>query len=135
MSERDYLLTVELPLSVQVSKNRKFILNLNVYRNAHHRVLAVAKRLYHDEVCKLLAHQPPIPTPVRLEWTYYAPTRRRVDVDNPLSIVTKFTCDALVELGILPDDDYQHVLGSDTHWGGVDKDNPRVVLRVYPCKS
>lgn len=123
---------INLPLHVWVSGNKKFILNLNNYRNAHFQVLNKAKRLYADEVMAALcgARVEPFNGGCLLTYTLYQPTNRRVDVSNPLSIIDKFTCDALTEIGILPDDSNKYIQSVAYIWGGVDKENPRCELEI-----
>ena len=101
------MVTLILPLEVFYSKKKKFILNLNNYRNAHYRVLSIAKKTYSDDLVEMIEKWDDIPrfdNPVDLEYVYYAKSNRRVDVSNPCSIIDKFTCDALVRVGILEDD-------------------------------
>lgn len=122
---------INLPLHVWVSGKTKFILNLNNYRNAHFQVLNKAKKLYAEEVSLSIGKQRPcFMGGCMLTYTLYQPTNRRVDVSNPLSIIDKFTCDALTELGILPDDSYKYVLSVAYNWGGVDPKNPRAELEI-----
>lgn len=129
---------LSLPLSVQVSKRKTFILNLNNYRNAHFQVLNKAKKMYIEEVISafpdkkfLVASQKQILfRKVELTYTLYQPTSRRVDISNPLSIIDKFTCDALVELGVLPDDASDNIPKVTYQWGGIDRENPRCEVEI-----
>jgi hypothetical protein len=43
---------IKLPLDVYYSKKKKFILNLNNYRNAHYRVLSTAKKIYSEDLSR-----------------------------------------------------------------------------------
>lgn len=122
---------LNLPLYVNISRNKKFILNLNNYRNAHFQPLNKAKKLYAEEVSLALGKQRACFTGgCMLTYTLYQPTNRRVDVSNPLSIIDKFTCDALTELGVLPDDSNKHIQSVHYQWGGVDSANPRAELEI-----
>ena len=88
------MVTMILPLEVYYSKNKKFILNLNNYRNAHYRILSSAKRIYSENLVAELNEwslKPKFKNPVTLEYVYYAKSNRRVDVSNPCSIIDKFT--------------------------------------------
>tara|TARA_R100000655_G_scaffold109410_1_gene163830 strand:+ start:247 stop:702 length:456 start_codon:yes stop_codon:yes gene_type:complete len=129
------MVTLILPLEVFYSKKKKFILNLNNYRNAHYRVLSIAKKTYSDDLVEMIEKWDDIPrfdNPVDLEYVYYAKSNRRVDVSNPCSIIDKFTCDALVRVGILEDDSSKQIKSITYVYGGVDKDNPRCVLEIFP---
>lgn len=127
------MITLILPLEVYYSKNKKFILNLNNYRNAHYRVLSSAKRIYSENLVAEINEWSSIPKykkPVTLEYVYYAKSNRRVDVSNPCSIIDKFTCDALVKAKILEDDSSKQIKEIYYIYGGVDKENPRCRLTI-----
>ena len=124
------IIKINLPLTVHTSKNKKFILNLNNYRNAYFRVLSIAKKNYTQELLPELADLPKFTEPVTLTYTYYAKTKRRIDISNPCSIIDKFACDALVKAGILKDDSYEHVNQVTYKFGGFDKEDPRCELTV-----
>ena len=121
---------IKLPLEVYYSKNKKFILNLNNYRNAHYRVLANAKKLYSENLQASFKDLEPFTEPVVLKYTYYARSKRRIDVSNPCSIIDKFTCDALVKAGVLEDDSSKQIKKVIYKYGGIDKNNPRCELKI-----
>jgi Holliday junction resolvase RusA-like endonuclease len=50
-------------------------------------------------------------------------------------VITKFTHDALVEFGILEDDNYNIVTEITYRFGGVDKDNPRCDVTIEECNE
>ena len=133
------MVTLILPFEVFYSKKKKFILNLNNYRNAHYRVLSIAKKTYSDDLVEMIKNLfikekwddiPRFDNPVDLEYVYYAKSNRRVDVSNPCSIIDKFTCDALVRVGILEDDSSKQIKSITYVYGGVDKENPRCRLTI-----
>tara|TARA_R110000751_G_scaffold255714_1_gene355255 strand:+ start:368 stop:763 length:396 start_codon:yes stop_codon:yes gene_type:complete len=121
---------IDLPLEVYYSKKKKFILNLNNYRNAHYRVLSISKKLYSDNLVPRLKDFPSYSEPVSLMYTYYARSKRRLDISNPCSIIDKFTCDALVKAEILEDDSFKQIKEVVYKFGGVEKDNPRCELVI-----
>ena len=121
---------IVLPLEVYYSKNKKFILNLNNYRNAHYRILSSAKRIYTENLVPRLKDFKSFSEPVSLKYTYYAKSNRRLDISNPCSIIDKFTCDALVKAEIIEDDSFIQVVEVVYKFGGVEKDNPRCVLEI-----
>jgi hypothetical protein len=120
---------IDLPLEVYYTKNKKFILNLNNYRNAHYRTLASAKKIYADNLVDRISH-PKYEEPVVLIYTYYAKSKRRLDVSNPCSIIDKFTCDALVKAEVLEDDSSKQIKQVIYKYGGIDKENPRCELVI-----
>ena len=58
-------------------KEKKFILNLNNYRNAHYRVLSTAKKIYSEDLVEKIQDLPKFIEPVRLTYTYYARSNRK----------------------------------------------------------
>ena len=121
---------IDLPLEIYYSKKKKFILNLNNYRNAHYRVLSISKRLYSENLVPRLKDFDRFTEPVSLTYTYYARSNRRLDISNPCSIIDKFTCDALVKAEILEDDSFKQIKEVVYKFGGVEKDNPRCELVI-----
>lgn len=61
--------------------------------------------------------------------------KRRFDIANICSVVDKFFLDALVELGYLPDDNASVVKAVVYTAGSIDKDNPRVDVKVVEFDS
>jgi len=120
---------IDLPLEVYYTKNKKFILNLNNYRNAHYRILSNAKKIYADNLVNRISY-PKYEEPVVLTYTYYAKSKRRLDVSNPCSIIDKFTCDALVKAEVLEDDSSKQIKKVIYKYGGIDKENPRCELVI-----
>lgn len=116
---------ISVPIFVIVTKKKKFWLNLNQYRNAHHFTLDKAKKKFKTIVTPKLSNIPFIDK-VRISYILYAPNERKRDVANVCSIVDKFFSDCLVEAGKLEDDDWQYLPLIAYGWGGVDKLNPRV---------
>ena len=121
---------VTLPLEVYYSEKKKFILNLNNYRNAHYRVLSIAKKVYTENLVARFKDYSRFNDPVSLEYIYYAKSNRRLDVSNPCSIIDKFTCDALVKAKIIEDDSFKQIKKVSYVFGGVDKHNPRCELTI-----
>lgn len=110
-------------------KPKRFYLNLNVYRNAHFQQLNNAKEVFHD-LCKDRLAELPVFLKVALTYTLYPQSLQLCDVPNICSIVDKFFEDSLVQLGKIPDDNYQIVKGVDFRFGEVDKFNPRVEVTI-----
>lgn len=128
-------MTVVAPLRIGVSfskrngKHRNFSLNLNQYRNEHFQILNKAKINFKEHM-KGQIHMLPKLTQVELTYILYPPTKALLDVSNICSIVDKFFCDALVEFGILPDDNFKHIPAVNYRFGNIDKDNPRIEIKI-----
>ena len=67
---------------------------------------------------------------INLTYTLYPGTKRKTDVSNVCSIHDKFFCDAMVEKGIIQDDDYTVIEKVTYQMGYVDKENPRVDIEI-----
>lgn len=114
-------ISVDVPAEVALSRNKSWILNLNNYRNAHYQTLNKAKVNFKNLLLSKLQQLPVFTRIDSIEYVLYRNTKRRCDVANVCSIVDKFFCDALVEAGKLPDDNW-HYLNSVTYrWGGVEE--------------
>lgn len=134
---------ISLPLEVYIPRSRtvdkKFILNLNNYRNTYYMTLNQAKVAFKDEVWASVVGKngtlnKPTP-PLSFNYTLYPKTARKCDLGNVLSIVQKFTDDALTELGIIPDDNYEVINTVSYTIGHVDRDNPRVELEIRELRA
>lgn len=93
---------IELPAVVQVRK-KKYSLNLNLYRNTHYYVLNQMKKNFSSLVQEQLKDIPPLKK-VFLKYIVHPKTKRLFDVANVCTVVDKFFCDALVQAGIIADD-------------------------------
>ena len=72
----------------------------------------------------------PIPYPVRVTVTWWAPNARRRDPDC-LGPWCKAALDALVSCGVLVDDSHRYVLAV-TQEIRLDRDNPRITITLEP---
>jgi hypothetical protein len=126
-----------LPLSVTIPRNTKvdkvFTLNLNVYRNTNFHTLNDAKTAWKGIVKQSTTGKQIVDSgPFNFTYTVFPATGRKFDLANVLSVVQKFTDDALIEFGFIPDDSYKIIPKIDYRFGKVDKENPRVELEIYP---
>ncbi len=131
-----------LPLFVDIphkkSPDKRFYLGLNPYRNTHFQTLNKAKKLYADEVKKIVLASAgenwekakTIVSPFRFVYTIYPATGRKFDLANVLPIIQKFTDDALIDLGIISDDSWKVIKAIDYRFGEIDRINPRCELEI-----
>lgn len=77
------------------------------------------------------AQLPKLPKPLQytsgIEFTLYAPDKRKADLSNKWESVA----DLLVDNGILADDNWFVVPKVIMLFGGVDKENPRVIIKTF----
>lgn len=122
--------TISLPLAVPVSSNKWFFLNLNHYKNAHHRTLTTAKKEFMKRVRPLL-HEIPRLERILIAYSLFTPDKRKIDTANVCSVVDKWFSDALVEFGKLEDDNCKILPIVAFRFGGVDNINPRVDATIH----
>lgn len=136
------VLKITMPLILTIprktKKAKKWSVNLNIYRNSHHRLLNETKKLYKEMVEDYLKENgitvSMFDQPVTVTFQLFKATRRRTDKSNFYSVHAKYLYDSLTELGFLVDDndDYikEELLLETVH----DKDNPRVEFTFTTIK-
>ena len=122
------------PLKVMASKVKDWILNLNQYRNTYFRTLNTVKINYKKEMAEQILRSPKY-NRVACIYTVYPKNKRSFDLGNVCCIHQKFFEDALVELGKLPDDNYNNIPLVIYMFGGIDASNPRVEVEVIDLDS
>ena len=121
---------VPIRLEIGVNKKKTHYLNLGNYRNWQFQVSNQMKKTFKIKIAETVRALKPVSGPVRITYSIFYPTRRLFDVDNIGSVVCKFTLDALVEFDVLEDDNYKFVPEINFEFGGVDKENPRCVVKI-----
>lgn len=123
-------------MRVQTSKKKKTALNLNVYRNLHHRSLHAQKKKFEELAKKLLRGIPQLGI-INLHYEIFVGTKRRLDIMNVGSIIDKYFSDTLTEVGIIQDDDYKNIPMVSFSFGGlVKKEHIRVTItEIKPRKE
>jgi len=129
------LRTIVSPLAVYLPRktmpDKKYILNLNNYRNWSYIVSNQIKQAY-NEVMRDELEGLTLPTPISLHFVLWKSSKRKIDRANPLSIHEKMFCDALTHYGAIEDDNDEFIESTHYSTGGVDKLNPRVdVIITY----
>mgnify|MGYP003667173933 FL=1 len=124
---------IESPLFVMLPrksvKDKRVALNMNTYRNLHHRTSNDAKKAY----TKLISEQLiglDIQTPVEITYKVYKASNRRLDKMNVISVVSKFLLDAITEYGCWEDDNDIYVKTETILPTELDRVNPRVEVII-----
>ena len=119
-----------MPLYFKIGTKNQHI-NLNKFRNNHFQLNNEMKIMYADlAAAKLRLHRGKNYKKIKLEFTYYKPTKAKRDRANILSITEKFFCDAMTKIGVIPDDNDDYIKSSFYQSGGLDRDNPRVDIKI-----
>lgn len=121
---------IESPLFVQVTPSTKFSMNMNEYRNTYWRTLNDAKIMYgqlmRDKILSL-----PKMNKISVDYEITIADNYRHDGMNITSVTSKFFLDALVENGIIVDDDMKHVVHEEWNPGPEDVVG-KVTILIYP---
>ena len=114
---------------------KKGAIAVNWYRNAHHHESNSAKKKFKKLIQDQLNQFDKIETPSKIKYTYYAARNNSPDLDNFVGTVKKFFQDALVESGLIEEDNVKFIVASSESYGGIDKENPRVEAEVISIKE
>lgn len=120
-------LFVMLPRKTKASK--RVSLNMNTYRNLHHRTSNDAKKAYTKLVREQLIDLE-IQTPVEITYKVYKASNRRLDKLNVVSVVGKFLMDAIVNYGCIPDDNDDYIKKETILPTELCRENPRVEVTI-----
>ena len=128
-------LTISMPLfcikTRKTKKDLKLIFNLNNFRNWHFQVQNFAKQWYTATATpKLRDFKVPDGRPISLTLTLYKASRRVCDRANVLCMHEKMVCDAMQKAGCIVDDNDKYIHSTHYLGGGMDRDNPRVEIRI-----
>lgn len=113
----------------RLKKDRKIALNLNIYRNLHHSVNGLAKKVYTEMMREQLQNLN-IKTPVEITYQVFKPTKRILDKMNVVSVVSKFLLDAITSYGCWEDDNDNFVKTETILPTEIDRSNPRVEIFI-----
>ena len=129
-------LKINLPLVLwlprKIMDDKRCPMNMNFYRNVHHITNNQLKKMFvdviksqHGGLCKFSKR---ITGPFRFTYTIYP--ERKSDVMNVGAVLDKYASDALIERGLIKDDNCMVVRELTFRFGGYDKENPRCELIV-----
>jgi Holliday junction resolvase RusA-like endonuclease len=110
-------------------KDKRIALNMNTYRNLHHRISNDAKKAYSEALREQLEGLS-IQTPVEVTYKVYKGSKRRLDKMNVVSVVSKFLLDSITEYGCWEDDNDDYVKKETIEPTELDRDNPRVEIII-----
>ena len=110
-------------------KDKRIALNMNTYRNLHHRISNDAKKAYSDALREQLKDLS-IQTPVEVTYKVYKASKRRLDKMNVISVVSKFLLDSITDYGCWEDDNDDYVKTETILPTELDRENPRVEIII-----
>ena len=110
-------------------KDKRIALNMNTYRNLHHRISNDAKKVYSEALREQLRNLS-IQTPVEVTYKVYKGSKRRLDKMNVISVVSKFLLDSITDYGCWEDDNDDYVKTETILPTELDRENPRVEIII-----
>ena len=110
-------------------KDKRIALNMNTYRNLHHRISNDAKKAYSEALREQLRNLS-IQTPVEITYKVYKASKRRLDKMNVISVVSKFLLDSITDYGCWEDDNDDYVKTETILPTELDRENPRVEIII-----
>ena len=110
-------------------KDKRIALNMNTYRNLHHRISNDAKKAYSEALREQLEGLV-IQTPVEVTYKVFKASKRRLDKMNVISVVSKFLLDSITEYGCWEDDNDDYVKTETILPTELDRENPRVEINI-----
>tara|TARA_R110000850_G_scaffold73016_1_gene160227 strand:+ start:1271 stop:1633 length:363 start_codon:yes stop_codon:yes gene_type:complete len=113
----------------KTKESKRVSLNMNTYRNLHHRTSNDAKKAYTRLISEQLINLD-IQTPVEITYKVYKGSNRRLDKMNVISVVSKFLLDAITEYGCWEDDNDIYVKTETILPTELDRVNPRVEVII-----
>lgn len=136
MTSKPQIFHVPIFLTLGGNKKKKYYLNLNNYNTWHFQVKNNLKKKFKVITIETIRKLVPV-AKCELTYTIFYPTKRKFDLDNVCSIISKFTNDVLSEAQAFPDDNYTVLPRIIYEFGGIDKENPRaeVTVREIKCQK
>lgn len=131
--ERTKTILITAPLYIDVErktmKDKRYYINMNTYKNLHHRVSGMLKKMYLEAVREQLEGVV-IETPVEVTYKVFKSSQRKLDKMNVVSVTSKFLLDAVTNLGCWEDDNDDFVKTETILPTEYDKNNGRVEILI-----
>lgn len=108
----------------KTKEDRKYLLNLNVYRNLQGHENNNVKKAFHEDIKDQLEGVK-FNNPVEVEFTLFKGSNRRTDKQNFSSVLSKFLYDSMSTCGCWEDDNDDWIKTETLHPTQLDRENPR----------
>lgn len=124
---------VPIHVNLGVRSTKKVFFNLNIVRNLQfheqNNLKKLMKKIVLDACPKFSFKE------YELEYYLYLPNKLKRDISNICSVVDKYACDALVELGYVKEDNYEYLKKVTFSLGGFDPEKEGyVTIKVIKIK-
>lgn len=120
------------------TKKKNFYLNLNSYTQVAKNVYGrnATKKMYAELIQSNISHLKPITGQFKVTYIIYRDYKRKpvlFDLDNVGAIVSKYFMDAIVNAGIVVDDNYNYMKEVTIKYGGKGETRAEVELEEIKC--
>lgn len=123
-----------LPYYLELKKNKKVMVGMNWYRNAHYHELNKAKKMFSELVrAQMTAFENEGIEIYRINYKMYY-KRSNQDLMNVISVVDKFVQDSLQEIGFVINDTVRNCITVKSEVIEQDKKNPRIEIIIEKIK-
>lgn len=130
--EKNININLNVPIYFD-EKNKKTMISLNFYRNAHYHTNNKVKSEFEKLVAEKLQGSNVKFKEYQIEYKLFY-KNKVCDMMNIIAVVDKFLQDSLQELGIVENDNVQYCKKVMCEVGGQDKINPRVCVTILTFK-
>lgn len=103
---------------------------MNNYNKWHYQTKSKIKKLFTEMAVEKLQGIPAAANVIELTYTVYRGDAYSYDLMNVVSVFDKFFEDSLTTAKIITDDNYKVVRKITAIPGGIDRENPRVEVRI-----
>lgn len=123
---------ISLPYIFKLSKKgrKKYFLSMNSYNKWHYQTKSKIKKLFTELAVEKLQDIPKSANIIELTYTVYRGDAHSYDLMNVVSVFDKFFEDSLTAAKVISDDNYKVVRKITAIPGGIDRENPRVEIRI-----
>jgi len=120
--------TLKAPYFIEL-RGKRYPCNLNSYRNTHYRIMNQLKKKFKDLMREQIETLPTM-NRVKIHYIIHYENARSYDIDNIVSVVSKFFQDALVELNRLPDDSFNHITKIIGTAGNISRNDGYIEIKI-----
>lgn len=129
-SDYEFILPLVVYLPRKTVKDKRFSVDINTIRGADRHSYNAAKKVYSEVMSEQLSGFDMIDNQIKVHYQYYAAMNNSPDLDNFIGGAKKFFQDAMVNHGLIKDDNVNFIPRNSEEYMGIDRLNPRIVAKV-----
>ena len=118
---------IYLPVKMKLVADKVISINMNNYRNWNF-ILSNKYKILYKDIMKEQLQWLRFNRKIKIEYTLF--WKKKPDWMNIISVISKFFLDAMVDYWCITDDNVNIVIGESWKDWWLDKDNPRVEIKI-----